>query len=36
LWAIHLHLNWTVFIVLLFAAIAAFLLARFDFTVRVR
>lgn len=36
LWVLHLHLNRTVFIVLLAAAIVSFLLARFDFTFRVR
>jgi hypothetical protein len=33
---LHLHLNTLIFIVLLLAAIAAFLFARFDFTLRVR
>jgi hypothetical protein len=36
LWVVHLHLNRTVFIVLLGASIVAFLFARFDLTVRVR
>jgi hypothetical protein len=33
---LHFHLNRVIFIVLLLAAIAAFLFARFDFTLRVR
>jgi hypothetical protein len=37
LWVLHLHyLNRVIFIVLLVAAIAAFLFARFDLTLRVR
>ncbi len=36
LWVVHLHLNRTVFIVLLAAAIVAFLFARFELTLRVR
>ena len=36
LWVIHLHLNRTAFIVLLAAAIVAFLFARFAFTFRIR
>ena len=36
LWIIHLHLNRTVFIVLLAAAVIAFLFARFELTFRIR
>lgn len=36
LWVFHLHPNRVAFIVLLLAAIAAFLFARFGFAVRVR
>jgi len=36
LWVLHLHPNHVVFILLLLAAIAGFLYARFNFVVRVR